>query len=101
MPFFQLNGINMMITNQTQNDIKRQLILDAGYTICSHNVGTVSEGWHALLPGETQFFDNSDQVDDNPDLVHNQNYVGFFSCEQDLLDEVADLVQEEKSSPSI
>ncbi len=63
----------------SNNDAKRARITAAGYTIQSHNIGTNMEGWWALVPGETKFHIEEDG---------NQNYLGFFSNEQDLLDQI-------------
>lgn len=73
-----------MITNQE----KRDAIMANGYTICNGSPTC----WYALLPGETQFFDNIEEVEKNPEVAHEQNYLGIFSSEQDLLDEVFDEV---------
>lgn len=66
-------------------DEKRAAILAAHYTIQAHCKGTALEGWVALLPGETVFKDDSETGGDH-------NYLGFFSCEEDLLDEVYGLI---------
>ncbi len=65
---------------QSDDDAKRARISAAGYTIQSHGIGTAMEGWWALLPGETEFHAAEEG--------ENQNYLGFFSNEQDLLDEL-------------
>ncbi len=62
-----------------------------GYTICNHGEGTYLEGWFALLPGETKFFDNIDEVEEsNFQIEHQQNYLGFFSSEKNLIEEIYD-----------
>lgn len=68
----------------------RTIVEAAGYTIQQIS----PRGWCALLPGETEFRDNSAAVDANPTVAHSQNYLGFFSSESDLLDEVAPLANE-------
>lgn len=64
---------------QSDNDAKRARITAAGYTIQSNGIGAAMEGWWALLPGETTRREDANE---------NQNYLGFFSSEQDLLDEL-------------
>lgn len=61
---------------------QRKLLAHFGYTIQSHNIGLPVEGWWALLPGETEFKDDGG---DPP----KQNYLGFFSSEADLLNEIS------------
>ena len=64
---------------------QRKLLADNGYTI--QTSGPIS--WWALLPGETQFHDDGEG---------NQNYLGFFSSEKDLLDEVAENLQSDTAA---
>jgi len=64
------------------NDDKKNLIETAGFTICSHAgivAGVDVNGWYALLPGHSVIHHTDD----------NHNYFGFFSSEQELLDEVS------------
>lgn len=61
---------------------QRELLAKFGYTIQSNLVGCTGESWWALLPGESHFQDDSGDP-------HKQNYVGFFSSEDALLDEVS------------
>lgn len=61
-------------------DARRKLVTEKGYTIQS----TGPAIWWALLPGETEFKD---------DGAGHQNYLGFFSSEADLLEEVADSLE--------
>lgn len=61
---------------------QRKLLRHFGYTIQLHCIGTNHEVWVVLLPGEKEFFDDGG---DPP----KQNYLGFFSREEDLLDEIA------------
>lgn len=68
-------------------------IKQAGYTIqCQKN--SAIAGWWALLPGETTFFDNFDLHQADPDNVpHQQNYLGFFSSLEELVEEVYEDIQ--------
>ncbi len=53
------------------------------------------DGWYALMPGETEFFDNLEQHEADPENVpHRQNYLGFFSSREDAL---AGVLQQAKS----
>lgn len=73
-----------------QNEHKQALITAAGYTIQDN--GT-THGWYVLLPGETAF--RCHAADHEPAVMGvNCNYYGFFSSEQDLLDEVSVIVVE-------
>lgn len=53
---------------------KKQMILLAGFTLAS----TASGGSYALMPGETEFRHEED----------NHNYIGFFSSEDQMIEEV-------------
>ncbi|ABD72056.1 hypothetical protein Rfer_4370 (plasmid) [Rhodoferax ferrireducens T118] len=77
---------------QSDDDAKRARISAAGYTIQSQGIGTAMEGWWALLPGETEFHAAEEG--------ENQNYLGFFSNEQDLLDELDDSLTDNALSSS-
>lgn len=69
-------------------------IEQAGYTIECHKESAIT-GWWALLPGETAFYDNFDAHEADPENVpHRQNYLGFFSSLEELVDEVICEVQE-------
>ena len=61
-----------------QQEKQREVIAKAGYNIQKN----VINGWYALLPGEFEFFGGDDEDT-------NHNYLGFFSSEQELLDEVS------------
>lgn len=56
----------------------RNKVEELGYTIRC----TALDGWYALLPGETEFRHEDDG---------SHNYLGFFSTEEDLLEEIAEL----------
>ena len=62
--------------NEPDRDAQRKLLKEFGYTIQLHG----ESGWIALLPGETEFLDDGKGV---------QNYSGFFSSEDDLLNEIS------------
>ena len=61
---------------------KEQIVFHAGYTLGHTGV----DGWYALLPGETEF--KQGQGDDE-----SQNYLGFFSTRNEMLEEIADSVE--------
>lgn len=86
---FQAETMVSMRTIEQEHNLLRSLIQGAGYTIQSHQVGFKMEGWWALLPGETS-------IKEDPD-TGNQNYLGFFSRESDLLDEVGGELLQKRS----
>jgi hypothetical protein len=61
---------------------KEQIVFHAGYTLGHTGV----DGWYALLPGETEF--KQGQGDDE-----SQNYLGFFSTRNEMLEEIAESVE--------
>lgn len=71
------------VCDEDKRALQRQRLAAHGYTIQSHSNGL--QGWWALLPGHTEFMD---------DGKGGQNYLGFFSNEHDLLDEISDLLDE-------
>lgn len=63
-------------TAEALMETRRKLVTETGYTIQSSGPAS----WWALLPGETAFKD---------DGAGDQNYLGFFSSEADLLEEIS------------
>jgi hypothetical protein len=61
---------------------KEKVVFAAGYTLGHTAIG----GWYALLPGETEF--KQGQGDDE-----SQNYLGFFSTRNEMLEEIAESVE--------
>lgn len=84
-------GAEVDLPEEVVRMMQQSQVRQQGYKICSHGTGTLGEGWYALLPGETEFYDNADAVEADPTLTHQQNYLGFFSREEDLLDDLAPL----------
>jgi hypothetical protein len=85
----------MLSVKQQELLRQRQIVGAAGYTIQhSPPLSWLPAGWYALLPGETEFKDNSDAVEADPSIAHEQNYLGFFSSEEDLLAEVVPLAND-------
>lgn len=62
---------------------KQELAEKAGFTIVDNGTGC---GWYALLPGQKEFHDDGEG---------GQNYLGFFSSREDLLDEVEERIADE------
>lgn len=82
------NTISAYIHKQTlhEQEAMRERIVAAGYTIHQTETG----GWYALLPGEKEFIHDGDKM----------NYLGFFSTEKDLLEEVSETLQDAPKSAS-
>ena len=78
------------MTEEQKRNQQRKLLADFGYTIQSDNAECIGALWWALLPGETELFDD----DGDPPK---QNYLGFFSNENDLLDEISGDLELERS----
>ncbi|VVE17340.1 MULTISPECIES: hypothetical protein [Pandoraea] len=61
------------------DSLRRRAIEQSGYSIRN---GGLMHSWYALLPGETEINQDED----------NHNYIGFFSSEEELIEEVYERV---------
>jgi len=80
-------AVGTILERAKVREAQRAMIAKMGFTIQSQHVGSGAEGWWALLPGHTEFIDQSD-------TTGYQSYLGFFSNEADLLDEVSGIAEE-------